>query len=47
MLTHVAVGETREVGGEEKLRQLAPSWPGWLAYDPRGGGGGVAKGIVG
>ncbi len=45
-LAHVAVGDTREVGGGVGGggKQLAHSRPSWLAYDPRGGGGGVAVG---
>jgi hypothetical protein len=44
MLTHVS--EAREVGGGARrgVCQLISSLPGWLACDPSGGGGGVARG---
>jgi hypothetical protein len=46
-LAHMAVGETKEVGGARRnVGQLAPSLPGWLPYDPSGGGGRVAEGVV-
>jgi hypothetical protein len=48
MLAHMAVGETREVGGaRRKVGQLAPSRPIWLTCYPRGGEGGVAWGMAG
>jgi hypothetical protein len=45
LTTLAHVGEAREVGGVwRRMGQLTSSLPGWLAYDPCGGGGGVAGG---